>query len=348
MNEDLVLHILNTACYGLNLQFSLIPQAPYLYIFFDRDADQVLDYPTLTETIRQAVVSSGVPPEYEYLGLYSRILGYEEPDWETAIYMHSVPPIASETIVETEMLDFGEENAAEHPVEPLSLEDDAPAVEPTLLQSTPEESPILAAIEEEITTLQTAAGRSSQTLPPPPPPELLKPLPPVEEIAQLNSPIQEPDDLSRYIIRKKLQTPPPPPEIIEPEPETEAIREFCDLSRYCFIRNKLLLTSAIKPPSGAVIGVLKTFSAFSAAEQEEGAHLLDQLFRHPPKSDKEEGSGEAVLYQVGQVDLQTIQEPLQGWLRVVMDLDPESFRKSAIWFSRYCYNAQATIDELGI
>ena len=74
MNEELVLHIINTACYGLNLHFSLVPQPPYLYVFFDRSPEAALNYSTLTETIRLAAVSAGLPPEYEYLPYR---------DWET-------------------------------------------------------------------------------------------------------------------------------------------------------------------------------------------------------------------------------------------------------------------------
>jgi len=472
MNEDLVLHILNTACYGLNLVFSLIPQAPYLYIFFDRDINQSLDYSTLTETIRQAVVSSGLPPEYEYLALYSRILGNEEPDWETAIYLYSVPDSIAgdsapedvmpedslaeeimpedarsgdsiaetdrlETDVETDVVAYQEADPHKEEWQPdpspqveaiidlgpemqetIVLDNDDPADEDAEFTAPPIEAPLEVPpiVIEKITespvleadiktdlkkidppadeTMAADAQASSILVPPPPPAELMAPPPPLDDMAQFYfktkpkpkpkkedpvSPPPEPKTIvsisaktpgsdkatpdkanpSTQPISTTQPSPEPPatapvsvPQASVPQasvPQARAINlDEVDLSSYCFIRNRLLLTSQIKPPSGGVISVLKIFASFNPQEKQEATQLLDKLFRQPAKKENEEGSGEAVLYQVGDVDVKNLVEPLQSWVKEVMDLDPESFRKSAIWFSRYCHNPQGTIAELGL
>jgi hypothetical protein len=411
MNEDLVLHILNTACYGLNLAFSLIPQAPYLYIFFDRAVDQVLDYSTLTETIRQAVVSSGLPPEYEYLALYSRILGNEDPDWETAIYVHPIPDAMAETEwvepeeplqqAEFQAEEFQEAELQEAEFQPYSsapeaivlessdlaaeeVEPTAPPIEAPPIESPPIESQIeiaemaeFADLEgdlktdlEEDKTVVPASEVPSLLIPPPPPAELMAPPPPLDEMAQfyfkakskpkMADPVLAPPATKTIVsISAKPISAENPPAVVPPIPEAETVPALVpqakainlddiDLSSYCFIRNKLLLTSQIKPPSGSVISALKTFATLNAQEKQEAAQLLDKLFRQPAKKENEEGSGEAVLYQVGEVDVKNLVEPLQSWIKEVIDLDPESFRKSAIWFSRYCHNPKGTIAELGL
>ena len=452
MNEDLVLHILNTACYGLNLVFSLIPQAPYLYIFFDRDIDQILDYSTLTETIRQAVVSSGLPPEYEYLALYSRILGNEEPDWETAIYVYPVPDsiagdsapeevmpedsiaeesmpedvmpedaisedsIAETNSVETDVVAYQEADPHEEELQPdpspqveeitdvmpeiqetIVLPNDDPAIEDSEFTAPQIEVPQIEIAEiaelpdlegdlnadlktdpQVDETIALAAQSAPVLVPPPPPPELMAPPPPLDDMAQFyfkmkpkpkpkkEDPVSAPPE-PKTIVSISAKTTSPnqanPSTITQPSPITQAIPETApasvpqpkainldevDLSSYCFIRNRLLLTSQIKPPSGGVVSTLKIFASFNPQEKQEAAQLLDKLFRQPAKKDNEEGSGEAVLYQVGDVDVKNLVEPLQTWVKEVIDLDPESFRKSAIWFSRYCHNPKGTIAELGL
>lgn len=443
MNEDLVLHILNTACYGLNLVFSLIPQAPYLYIFFDRDIDQILDYSTLTETIRQAVVSSGLPPEYEYLALYSRILGNEEPDWETAIYVYPVPDsiagdsapeevmpedsIAETNSVETDVVAYQEADPHEEELQPdpspqveeitdvmpelqetIVLPNDDPAIEDSEFTAPQIQVPQieiaeiaeLPDLEGELNadlktdpqvdeTIAPVAQSASVLVPPPPPPELMAPPPPLDDMAQFyfktkpkpkpkkEDPVSPPPE-PKTIVSISAKTPgsdkatpdkanpstqpisttqpsPEPPAtapVSVPQasvPQARAINlDEVDLSSYCFIRNRLLLTSQIKPPSGGVISTLKIFASFNPQEKQEAAQLLDKLFRQPAKKENEEGSGEAVLYQVGDVDVKNLVEPLQSWVKEVIDLDPESFRKSAIWFSRYCHNPKGTIAELGL
>jgi hypothetical protein len=138
---------------------------------------------------------------------------------------------------------------------------------------------------------------------------------------------------------------PAPQVAVEPAPPA-IVTEAVNLSSYCFIRNKLLLSSSIKPPSPEVVELIASFHNFPVAEQNQIATLLDQLYRQPEKND--ESSGESALYQPNEIDVQTLATPIQAWFQAVIALDPEPFRKSAIWFSRYCHNPQKTIAELSI
>lgn len=461
MNEDLVLHILNTACYGLNLHFSLVPQAPYLYIFFDRSPEAVLDYAALTETLRLAAASAGLPPEYEYLALYGRILGEEHPDWETAIYLYqstlpaeSTPQeadlyLADQSTGETpEILETPETlansdpshlNASDLHSDPLpeeallppeinqedlaqDLQDgdsasfealfseestenfssvESPSsvpdqlgdefqVDPTIvfeadpdsLSPSPEEpvkepladpTPISADVSEKRTETIDIENIDIDNhpiealpLPPPPPRHLQKPLDPAQVATKTAPPAA--DDMSQFYFRAKPKpkaavspTEAAPSETLPPVPEAEIAAtptssasptaspqsvDPADLSGYCFIRNKLMLSSSIKPPFPEVITLISTLHRFGSDEKMSIAPLLDKLYRQPEKT--EEGSGEAVLYQPGDINLDGLSQPLQDWMQGVLALEPESFRKSAIWFSRYFYNPTKTIAELGI
>jgi len=519
MNEELVLHILNTACYGLNLHFSLVPQPPYLYIFFDRSPEADLNYPTLTETIRLAAVSAGLPPEYEYLALYSRILGEENPDWETAIYLYqssispeasvqepeaqqeqqdqdqenqdldidSEPPISSgfSETAETPEAFLAESSLAESPSEPEAFADfeslfgvqgdgaanlpsdqplpdlddefthdptivfeenfddladqtdlDQPADSPDLLpleQPAPQaidpdqpldsspldlqpEEPLLNDRDEPIDEVDVDLDLDfSGGLPLPPPPPPPRPLQTAPDRAAATSAKAEmadvatdkaatdkvvtdkaatdetptdkaarakaDEDMSQYYFRAKAKpkASPPPPEALteppaspqtevsvassppaqEPTPTQEPIPESdrqtnptnpgptADLSSYCFIRNKLMLSSTIKLPAPEVIELIAKLHPFTAEEKVSIASLLDKLYRQPEKSN-EEGAGEALMYQPADINLEGLAQPVQNFIQEILALEPESFRKSAIWFSRYCYNPEKTIAELSI
>jgi hypothetical protein len=411
MNEELVLHILNTACYGLNLDFSIIPQPPYLYIFFDRSPEAVLNYPAITETIRLAAASAGLPPEYEYLALYSRILGQADPDWEAAVYLYqeTVPHAVQEPDVPADQPDqewqpepqhlpdaaeelVGESlNALEQPMlaEDSSLAEGAPpdqdnfTVDPTIVFETdpgssqepvitaePGTSDIDPAVLDPIDTIEKTDEMDDDdidpigSLPlPPPPPGRLKTTSPVSQATISPEPPEPPeppadqpkgDDMAQFYFKAKAKPKAVPPsaelpvvaETAEATATAPVVIEEVDLSSYCFIRNKLLLDSAIKPPSKEVMDLIAKLHFFSAVEKEQIAPLLDNLYRQPPK--KEESSGESDLYQVGEVDLRELPEPIQAWFQAIIALDPEPFRKSAIWFSRYCHNPQKTIAELSI
>ncbi|MGA1410775.1 MAG: hypothetical protein ACO37W_13685 [Prochlorotrichaceae cyanobacterium] len=415
MNEELVLHILNTACYGLNLHFSIIPQSPYLYIFFDRSPEAVLNYPTLTETIRLAAASAGLPPEYEYLALYSRVLGEADPDWETAIYLYQetqpqdiyepqeeaaqpenqeLPEVADEVGAEFAD-DLEQANAAENPALPdleppssaedefdnitvdptIVFEDDLPLnAEPALTEESGENTiDTIKDINSDIDNEEIERDRENdepvetiESLPLPPPPpsraaakksELTAPVEPVPQPKE--------DDMAQFYFKAKPKpkaAPPPakaeaestplpapePPVAVEPVPTapTAIVAEAVDLSSYCFIRNKLMLSSSIKPPSPEVVELIASLHNFPAAEQNQIATLLDQLYRQPEKND--ESSGESALYQPNEIDVQALATPIQTWFQSVMALEPEPFRKSAIWFSRYCHNPQKTMEELGL
>ncbi len=85
INEDGMSQALDRACNNPSLYFQITAQGTNLSIFINREAESQLDYPALTETIRKAIAPFPLPPEIEYLVLYSRIDGVSNPDWEISI-----------------------------------------------------------------------------------------------------------------------------------------------------------------------------------------------------------------------------------------------------------------------
>jgi hypothetical protein len=161
----------------------------------------------------------------------------------------------------------------------------------------------------------------------------------------VSTPSTAPPDIAPAVVEQAL--PEPALELVS-EPVSEPALEPADLSSYCFIRNKLMLSSTIKLPAPEVIALIAKLHLFAANEKVSIASLLDKLYRQPEKSSNEEGAGEALMYQPADLNLDGLAQPIQDWIQEVLALDPESFRKSAIWFSRYCYDSPKTIAELGI
>ena len=96
INEDGMSQALDRACNNPSLYFQITAQGANLSIFINREAESQLDYPALTETIRKAIAPFPLPPEIEYLVLYSRIDGVSNPDWEISIKLEQ--PSTGESI----------------------------------------------------------------------------------------------------------------------------------------------------------------------------------------------------------------------------------------------------------
>ena len=84
MNEVEIIQALDNACGDSSLNFQIIQQDPYLYIYINREAESEPDYTTLTETIVSTIAALEIR-DLEGLWILSRVLGTVDPDWETFV-----------------------------------------------------------------------------------------------------------------------------------------------------------------------------------------------------------------------------------------------------------------------
>ena len=127
------------------------------------------------------------------------------------------------------------------------------------------------------------------------------------------------------------------PAAIPQSQESETSAKSCeslssiDLSQFCFIRNKLLLTSQLTAPPKKIIETILFFHNLSALEKQMVLPSLEKIF-------KSRGSAESEGFS----------EEIQKWLQSIAQNDSENFRKAAIWLSRYCLDSEKTLAEVNV
>jgi hypothetical protein len=95
------------------------------------------------------------------------------------------------------------------------------------------------------------------------------------------------------------------------------------LSQYCFIRNRLMLTADLLPPSRSLAQLIQAFHELPATIQAQVLPRLDEVFRTGEIPQKLSDAGE--------------------WLGQLTALSGEDIRKAPIWMSRYCFDGAATL-----
>ena len=96
-------------------------------------------------------------------------------------------------------------------------------------------------------------------------------------------------------------------------------------SQYCFIRNRLMLTAELVPPSQELARLIQVFHDSPVVEKQTALPLLEQFFRN----------AESIA--------ENISQPLQEWFKQLKALNSADARKASIWFSRYCFDPDATM-----
>jgi len=102
-----------------------------------------------------------------------------------------------------------------------------------------------------------------------------------------------------------------------------------DLSKFCLIRNRLLLTSDIVSPSQKICELVTFFDNLSASEKKQILPLLEGYFRSQAKLNYSEFS-----------------EEIQNWLTQITELNENEHRKASIWLSRYCFDTTKTMSRV--
>ncbi len=115
-----------------------------------------------------------------------------------------------------------------------------------------------------------------------------------------------------------------------PEPTTGRERTLeLDLSRYCFVQDRQLLTADLPQPSSVVRQAVLGFHNLTAGQKEEVLPLLPTLFRNP-----------------GAVSTAMLSVDAALWLEPLKSLNPHELRLLSVWLSRYCFNSSRALADL--
>ena len=102
-----------------------------------------------------------------------------------------------------------------------------------------------------------------------------------------------------------------------------------DLSRYCFVQDRQLLTADLPQPSSVVRQAVLGFHNLTAGQKEEVLPLLPTLFRNP-----------------GAVSTAMLSVDAALWLEPLKSLNPHELRLLSVWLSRYCFNPSRALADL--
>jgi uncharacterized membrane protein YvlD (DUF360 family) len=102
-----------------------------------------------------------------------------------------------------------------------------------------------------------------------------------------------------------------------------------NISKYCFTRNKSLLTSELLPPSPKLAELLTFFHALPDGDKQPILTVLENFFRtfEPPA-------------------IESFHAEIQDWLEKLTQFDESDARKAGIWLSRYCFDSEKTMSEV--
>lgn len=101
-----------------------------------------------------------------------------------------------------------------------------------------------------------------------------------------------------------------------------------NLSQYCFITNKQLLTTQIIPPDKNIIRLVKFFHYLSDGNKQKILPALDTYFQSSKIP-----------------TLEKLSVGVQNWFKQITELNYDDNRTVALWLSRYCFDSTAAIAE---
>jgi hypothetical protein len=122
----------------------------------------------------------------------------------------------------------------------------------------------------------------------------------------------------------------PEPVLVETKPseiEQKSTSEVFDLSKCCFTRNRSLVTATLPHPSANIAKMVDFFHVLP--NKQVVVPFLNDIF-NAAKTPNTNNHPESI----------------QQWVKEIVELDEEKKRKASIWFSRYCLNSTATMEQV--
>ncbi len=309
MDDQVLIHILETACSEESLIFQVVEQDRHLHVFLNREPGQVLDYKGVGKKIYQALIRLSLT-DIDGVCLYSRVLGEEEPDWEAKFRLPQAKPA-------------GEQNNAAQPAQPVQSETQRQMSEAAtyIMQDVAAQRAEAKKSMVEGGGSPAVATRSANAV-----------AAPAAEAA--NYPLSDKDGVTEAAAAyEAAEAAAPTVSVVADMPPAQSepaaappLDEGFDLASYCFIRNRMLLTADILPPSKAVATQVNGFHEFSMAEKQRMMPQLELFFKGAPTFSAE-----------------GLTEAQQTWFQEMEALTGDDARKGPIWLSRYCVDAEATL-----
>ena len=104
-----------------------------------------------------------------------------------------------------------------------------------------------------------------------------------------------------------------------------------NFNRYCFVTNHKLLTSDIIPPEKEIVRLVKFFHHLSPSNQNKLLPMLGDYFLRAQTP-----------------NLEKMAVAVQKWFKQINELSDNEQKIVAIWLSRYCFDADRTLEEFKI
>ncbi|MEN9265066.1 MAG: hypothetical protein Q6K99_02395, partial [Thermostichales cyanobacterium BF4_bins_65] len=314
-------------------------QGSQLALILNRAADLELDYEVLVPWLTNVVVSL-TQGRIATLLLYSRIQGQAKPDWSQQVALSSPAPQPS-PVAEPQAPDLGQFCFVSNK---LMLT--------TSLPHPPQE--VIAAVyyvhnlpDAQKIQLLSQIGilfRDPDAVVPASLPESFYPF--WYGVKGLNEQKQRGVAvwLSRYCANPEatlgtlgpapehpfvVDTAPPPAPAAPPPPPAPA-PVASPYAQYCFVSNKLMLTTSLPVPSQDVVAEVYYFHELPEAEKLKLLPLLGPFFKDPENT-----------------PLTQFPEEQRPWLRAIQKLNEQKQRSVAVWLSRYCANPEKALSEIG-
>lgn len=124
-NEQIQQHLEQTLN-DPNVCCQVVRQDPYLLVYLNREPEHSLNYSTVSQLFSEAIARLQLP-DIQFLGLYSRVIGETDPDWQICLEL-SASSLASEPSlsVASEPSSVSVESGEIYGVEPVSTEETNP------------------------------------------------------------------------------------------------------------------------------------------------------------------------------------------------------------------------------
>ena len=295
MSEEQIIAAIANSCQDSSLHFQIIIQDRTLHVYINRQSDR-LNYQTITPQIYTAVTSLEWL-KVDEIYLYSRILGEVESDWSTCLEVKEPGEAAIDNLA-----DLAEEIVDE-------VEDTSSLVEE--LQNEPHIPPSLTAqIADEIETTGSLAAKLKDGV----------------ETQTVDTVSAELADVSTGELASEASQSSSSGINLSKSPSSSRVKTASDLSQYCFIRNRRLLSADLVAPKENIARLIETFDTWELSVKRSQLPILATYFKSEVNP-----------------NLDSLAPELQIWWQQILELDSEPRRKLAIWLSRYCQDSKQTL-----
>ncbi|MGL6337590.1 MAG: hypothetical protein ACRC80_00435, partial [Waterburya sp.] len=323
MDQESILQALKSACGNKNFRFQVIVQDSQLHIYINRKAEFKPDYDFLTDLIIQAIASLNLD-SLDSMWLYSRKLGEIEPDWQTWVELSTANNTDYlDTLANSQNIADAVEDSANHSTGDTSLLQDI-----GMVHSKPLQEASINTFTSELTETNEFVDNSqefteSQFFSDPWSDSINKSLKDADLLHNTDKIHEQPlqDRAINPFVNQSTET--------EVTTANNLSENSLDLTQYCFITNKKLLTSEIIAPDKETIRLVKFFHHLSENNKKKILSALDTYFQSSkiPNLDK---------LSVG----------VRKWFQQITELNYDDASTVALWLSRYCFDSNATIAEL--